>query len=153
MLSKLSDRKLHLYLEMARAAANFSKDRSTKVGAIILTPDYGFSMGYNGFPRGINDDVDERHERPEKYQWVSHAEMNSITNAARAGLRLKGSTLFCTKFPCTECCKALIQAGIETVVTVPETDPNWMEQIKTTCIMFEEAGVTIVLLEEIRDGE
>lgn len=132
---------------MAKAAAEFSKDRSTKVGSIIVTPDDGFSMGYNGFPRGINDDIEERHERPEKYRWVCHAELNAITNAARAGLKLKGAILFCTKFPCTECAKAIVQAGIIHLVSMPESDPKWLEQQELTLLILKEAGVTWEVLD------
>lgn len=135
-------------MDMARAAAEFSKDRSTKVGTIILTPDDGFSMGYNGFPRGVNDDVEERHERPAKYTWSEHGERNAIYNAARAGLRLNGSILFCTKFPCTECARAIIQAGIKEIVSYAETDPRWIDQFSTTITMLGEAKVAVCLLKE-----
>ena len=79
-----------LYLGRAmNFARNFSKDRSTKAGAMFLQPEkYGvLAKGYNGLPRGCNDDVPERHERPLKYSYFEHAERNAVYNAVRAVLR------------------------------------------------------------------
>ena len=65
--------------------AEWSKDRSTKVGCVVIGPDREVrSMGYNGFPRGINDEIERRHARPDKY--TEHAERNAIYNAARVGV-------------------------------------------------------------------
>jgi len=60
-----------------------SKDKNTQIGAVIVGEDNEVvSTGYNSFPRGIDDDVPERQERPEKYHWFEHAERNAIYNAA-----------------------------------------------------------------------
>ena len=75
--------------------AQWSKDHSTKVGAVIVKDGVILTTGYNGFPRGCNDDLEERHERPEKYQWVIHAETNSIINAARQGVSTLDAELCC----------------------------------------------------------
>ena len=71
------------------------------------------STGYNSFPRGIDDNVAERQERPEKYFWFEHAERNAIYNAARIGVSTKGCTMFLTcDIPCADCARGIINAGI-----------------------------------------
>ena len=70
------------FFDIVNVVKEKSKDRSTKVGAIIVGPDQGVrSTGFNGFPRGVNDNVDARHERPAKYLYTEHAERNAIYNA------------------------------------------------------------------------
>ena len=99
------------FFELLEVVRNKSKDRSTKVGAIIVGPDNEIrSTGFNGFPRKINDDIDERHERPDKYLWTEHAERNAIYNAVRMGVPLKGCTLYVYGFPCSDCARVIIQA-------------------------------------------
>jgi len=71
--------------------AQWSKDRSSRVGAVIVKDREIVTTGFNGLPRGCNDDNEARHERPEKYSWFIHAEPNAIINAARQGK----STLGC----------------------------------------------------------
>jgi len=67
------------FMNLARHISEWSKDRSTKVGVVIVGPENEVrALGYNGFPRGIDDDAPDRHERPEKYLWVEHAERNAI---------------------------------------------------------------------------
>ena len=71
-----------------------SKDNNTQIGAVIVGKDNEIlSTGYNSFPRGINDLIPSRQERPEKYYWFEHAERNAIYNAARIGVSTKGSTM------------------------------------------------------------
>jgi dCMP deaminase len=104
---------------MAERLSQESKDRSTKVGAVIVRDGVLLTSGWNGFPRKINDDIDERHERPTKYSWVIHAEMNAILNHARVGgTSLEGSTLYLNYRPgvCSNCMGALIQVGVIAVV-------------------------------------
>ena len=107
-------------LQMAMLASSRSKDPSTKVGAIIVGPDREIrSTGYNGFPRKVKD-LKERWERPEKYNWVVHAELNAILNAARIGVSVRNCTLYqpYDALPCaTHCMPAIIQAGIGIIVT------------------------------------
>ena len=67
---------------MANLVAKKSKDQSTQIGAVIVGIDNEIrSTGYNSFPSGINDDLQERQERPEKYYWIEHAERNALYNA------------------------------------------------------------------------
>jgi len=106
------------FLRMAEYVSTRSKDRSTKVGVVIVGPDHEvISMGYNGMPRGVNDDVESRHERPSKYMWFEHGERNAIFNAARVGVTTRGTTMYLNcGWPCADCARAIIQTGITRVV-------------------------------------
>jgi dCMP deaminase len=108
------------FMSLAVTVSAASKDRSTKVGCVVVGPDNEIrSTGFNGFPRGVNDNAPERHERPAKYLWTEHAERNAIYNAARMGTALKHCRLYCTFAPCMDCARAIVQAGICEVITPP----------------------------------
>ncbi|NJO01152.1 MAG: dCMP deaminase family protein [Bacteroidia bacterium] len=151
----MSIEKAYKYMELAYARARFSKDTSTKVGAIIVGP-HGEdrSSGYNGSPRGCSADEgkDRRGtERPEKYFWFSHAELNAITNAARVGTPLDNCTIFVTHPPCMDCARAIVQAGIKEVFTINQGDEfyfRWCEHIDRTKKLFEECEVKYIILKE-----
>lgn len=139
------------YLEIAYAVAKLSKDESTKVGALILGPSQEVrSLGYNGAPRGCAADEDARgRERPEKYFWFSHAELNAISNAARVGTPLLGSSIVVTHFPCMDCARAIVQSGIVAVyVPTPsvEFERRWYEHIKRALALFFETKVEVIWL-------
>lgn len=144
------------FMTMARHAATRSKDRSTKVGCVLVGPDNEVvSAGYNSFPRGINDDVPERYERPEKYKWTEHAERNAIYNAARVGVATKGARAYLPWFPCMDCARALVQAGItEIVCHEPDlSTPTWGDDFKRALVLFDEAGVRVrYVCEEVADA-
>lgn len=134
------------FIQMSQLVASKSKDRSTKVGCVIVGPDNEVrSTGYNGFPRGIDDKIEARHERPVKYQWTEHAERNAIYNAARAGISTGGCRIFLQWFPCVDCARAIIQSGICEVVALPVdlANPRWVESFQTSREMLEEAGVIL----------
>lgn len=128
------------YLAVAKQMAQLSKDRSTKVGAVIVDRDrIPRSMGYNGFPRGIDDTIEERHDRPAKYLWTEHAERNAIYNFARP--YFKGTVLYSTHPPCADCARAIVQVGISEVRVVGTLDNRWNESTQVAALMFEEAGI------------
>ena len=135
----------HRMLGLAQHIAQWSPDPSTKVGCVITGPNNEIrSTGYNGLPRGIPNRPDLL-MRPGKYLWIAHAEINAITNAARNGVSLEGCTLYCTLAPCSDCAKAIIQAGIVQVIT-PDYDPKILSEamrptILTAETMLEDAGV------------
>lgn len=134
------------FLDLARHVSTRSKDRSTKVGCVLVGPDNEIrSTGYNSFPRGINDDAPERHERPEKYLWTEHAERNAIYNAARVGTPLKGCRAYLPWFPCMDCARALVQVGcVEVVAVKPDlSNPKWGTDFQRAAVLFEEAGVSV----------
>lgn len=140
------------FLEVARLVASWSKDRSTKVGAVIVGPYNDIrTVGYNGFPRGIDDEVEARHERPAKYKWTEHAERNAIYNAVLNHTSLEGCTMYLTWYPCADCARAIIQSGIPRLVCGKGPDnsnPVFIEDFKVTEPMLREAGITVILPEE-----
>jgi dCMP deaminase len=125
-----------------------SKDRYTQIGAVVVGSDNQIvSTGYNSFPRGIDDTIDERQERPEKYYWFEHAERNSLYNAALIGVSTKGCTMYLTcGIPCSDCARGIINSGIKKIVCerVGGAVGNlWDEHAKRSIEMFNEAGVKI----------
>lgn len=153
----LSIEKARKFLDVAGVIAIvFSKDKSTKVGALITTKDGSpLSWGYNGLVRGVNDEVDARHIRPEKYLWAEHAERNAVYNASRAGISLKDSRMFITHLtPCPDCVRAIIQAGVseiyveESAFKLGGAAERWLTNWETSKEMLNEAGVTITVVPE-----
>lgn len=138
------------FIDMAKHVSTLSRDPNSKVGAVIVGPDREVrSTGYNDFPRGIQDDVIERRERPEKYIWTEHAERNAIYNAARHGASLKGCTLYMTGWPltCADCARGVIQAGIVEVVVEAESFLNRdVEKHINAELMLFEAGVKVRII-------
>ena len=144
----ISREKAIKYYKLARYQAElFSKDPATKVAAIILAHESFqiLSTGFNGICRKIQE-TPERWTRPEKYRWVCHAEVNAIANAARSGVKVENSICVVTLFPCIECCKTLIQAGIDTVIS---EEPNYEDNkwdFSLSKAMMMEAGISIIEL-------
>ena len=147
-------RKTLAYLAEAKAAASKSKDRSTKVGAVAIDTDHNLRVsGRNGFPRRINDETEERHERPAKYRWTAHAEENCFNQAARMGVSLLGCMLLVTSLhPCTTCSRGIIQTGISTVYApLTNTNKAWDGESAVAMEMLKEAGIVIYYYEEIEE--
>ena len=139
------------YIKLAKYNAElFSKDKHTKVGAIIMANDFSqiLATGINGFPRTMNDNIEERWERPVKYKYVCHAEANAIANAAMTGTAIKNSVMAVTKFPCSSCAKMIIQSGIKKIYTiVPNYESEvWGEDVKISEEMFNEVGIDVLKL-------
>lgn len=138
------------FLLLALHVADWSKDRSRKVGCVIVGPRNEVrATGYNGFPRGVRDDIDCRHDRPEKYLWTEHAERNAIYNAAAGGVPLAGCKIYIPWYPCMDCARAIVQAGLmELVGFEPDwQDPKWSAHFLLTRELFEEAGVVVRLID------
>jgi len=132
------------YLELARQVASWSKDPSTKVGAVAVgSKGQVLSQGYNGFPRGVEDSKNRLESRDEKYKYVVHAEMNCVFNASYNGVSLDGSTMYVYGLPiCHECAKGIIQCGVTRVVMPYQNVPEkWATSWKISTEMFKEAGV------------
>jgi dCMP deaminase len=132
------------FVELAILVAGWSKDTSTRIGAVIVGADRAVrSLGYNGFPRGVDDSIQARYERPLKYLWTVHAEENAILNAVRNGVSLDGCIIYLNGFPCTPCARAIVQCGIRTLVGFKPnfSDPTYGEEYKQTIEMFQEAGI------------
>jgi len=141
------------FLNIAETVKEKSKDKRTKIGAVIVGKDNEIvSTGYNSFPRGINDDVEGRQVRPEKYYWFEHAERNAIYNAARIGVSLRDTTMYLTcGVPCSDCARGIISSGIKRIYCKTEDTTrnrqHWDEHAMRSRQMFEESGVEVIFYE------
>lgn len=135
---------------MAHNIASWSKDESTKVGAVITTPTGApVSWGFNGMPVGIDDTIPGRHARPAKYKWMCHAERNAMDLAPSGSVA--GCIMFVTFSPCTNCAQSIIQRKIKTVVidaahTVDKAPERWQEDMTVALEMMKEAGVEVIAM-------
>ena len=133
------------FFELAKVVASWSKDPSTKVGAVIVKNKRIISVGYNGFAQGVNDTMDRYTDRPKKYPRVIHAEKNAILFADR--LQMVGSTLYSTTEPCAQCAAYIIQAQIKKVVAFTASPDIWLRCKDDFLIArndLEEAGLELV---------
>lgn len=134
------------FLRLALHISEWSKDPTTRVGCVIVGPSNEVrSIGFNGFPRGVNDDDSSRYARPAKYMWTEHAERNAIYNAARIGVALENCRMYLPWFPCGDCARAIIQSGIVELIAVePELDhPKWGNDFRAAKVLLEEGGVKV----------
>jgi len=141
---------------LAHHLATWSIEKGRRVGAVIVGPDNEIrSTGFNGLPRGVRDDLEERHSRitGAKYIWSCHAEQNAIFNAARVGVALKGCTIYVPWFPCVECTKAIIQCGITELVAYAPDRPNsnWAEDFTISGQMLKEANIEVRLIPRLAE--
>lgn len=133
------------FLSLAEHIAQWSKDPSTQVGAVIVDPCRRIiSTGYNGLPQGVDDTDNRLHTREIKYEMIVHGEINAILFAKQD---LLGSTLYTWPFmPCSRCAGIVIQSGIKTVVAPLNDSPRWKDSFQLSQTMFAEAGVRLILL-------
>ena len=139
------------FMSVALLASMRSKDPNTQVGACIVGEDKRIiSTGYNGFPCGCSDDEFpwDREGEETKYPYVVHAELNAILNAG--GRNISGSKLYVALFPCNECAKAIIQAGIKTVVYLSDKYDG-TPSVLASKRMLRAAGVELVKFEPETD--
>lgn len=131
------------FLGLAAEVASWSKDPSTKVGAIIVRSDKTVAaLGYNGFARGMADHAALYEDREKKLARVVHAEENAILSAAE---RLHGHTLYCTLLPCSHCALLIVQSGIKCVVAPTPSEAHearWGAAFDLTRSILREANVT-----------
>lgn len=141
------------FMGVAKLSGLRSKDPNTQVGCCIVSTDHKIlSMGYNGLPRGCSDESfpwarEAEDDLLTKYPFVVHSELNAILNFR--GGSLEGSTLYVSLFPCNECAKAIIQAGIKKVIYGENKYPDSMA-VRASKRMFEAAGV---VLEQYKPGQ
>jgi dCMP deaminase len=131
------------FLELASFISNWSKDPSTKVGAVIVDCNRRIiSTGYNGFPIGVSDDQERLENRDFKYKAILHAEENAIMFAKKD---LSRCSLYVSSLPpCSHCASLIIQSGIKNVYTWEQEIPErWQESINITKTMFKESGVSL----------
>jgi len=156
------------FVGLAHTVAQWSKDPSVKVGAVIVNPKNRavVSLGFNGFPRNVADNLTangSRYERPVKYIYTEHAERNAIYNAARLGHSTEGCTLYLNWAPdnvCADCARAIIQAGISVVygsttqMRMSSAAPgSWHEGTVLAAAMLREAGVIATVVQGTKVGK
>ena len=135
------------FMDMAHLVATWSKDPSSKVGAVIVDANRRIiSTGYNGLAIGVEDSIERLTNRDIKYKIILHAEENAIMFAKRD---LSGCSLYVTTLPpCAHCASLIIQSGIKTVYACKSDIPErWKESYDLTTAMFNEAGVKLVFLD------
>lgn len=140
------------FIGLARHVAGWSKDPSTKTGAVIVDQDKRVvSVGYNGFPKGMHDHAERYEDREFKYAHIVHCERNAMLFAQRS---LKGCTLYTWPFmSCGACAAMVVQSGITRAVAPYSDNPRWQADFARTERIFSEAGVQLDLEGEERDSE
>jgi len=130
------------YLTLAKLVASWSKDPSTKCGAVIVNPNNEIvSIGFNGFPKSVIDSEERLNNRQTKLQMMVHAERNALIFAKQD---LHKCTIYTyPMMACSECAAMIIQAGISRHVSMITTNKNWKESFVLASQMFDEAGVNV----------
>tara|TARA_A100001011_G_scaffold371825_1_gene429586 strand:+ start:350 stop:799 length:450 start_codon:yes stop_codon:yes gene_type:complete len=131
-------------MQLAEQISGWSKDPTSKIGAVTVgNKGQVLAQGYNGFPRGMDDNELYYANRAIKYNRIVHAEMNAIFNASYNGVSLNDSTMYVYGLPtCSNCALGVIQVGVKKVVMPKQDIPErWQDSWNLTKSMFEEAGV------------
>lgn len=135
------------YMKLAEHVAQWSKDISTKVGAVVVGQDRReIALGYNGFPAGIADSAERLADREVKYRLTQHAERNVLDNAR---FDLRGATLAVTLHPCSSCAKSIVSKRIRFVVCpgLPDAE-RWVQEARWGAEILREAGVDLVYMSD-----
>lgn len=137
------------FLDLAKLVSTWSKDPSTKVGAVITDANNRIvSIGYNGFPQGVIDDS-RLDDRETKYKMIVHGEMNAILFANKS---LDNCTLYTYPFmPCPRCSAMIIQTGIKRVVSYKNTISRWEDEFTLSRSLFNEAKIEYYEYEKTTD--
>jgi len=132
---------------MAKLVSTWSKDESTKVGAVIVDSDNTvISVGFNGLPRRIQDTDQRLNNRDVKLKMIIHAEINAIITAKRP---LNNTTIYTYPFmSCSQCAGLIIQSGICRHISYKTDNERWKDSFDLALEMFDEARVIVNLLEE-----
>lgn len=132
------------YLALASNIAEWSKDPSSKIGAIAVgSKGQVLAQGYNGFPRGMVDSPTLYEQKEEKYARIVHAEMNMIYNASFNGVCLNESVVYVSGLPtCSDCAKGLIQVGVSELIMPKQPIPDkWYDSWQKSKAYYKEAGL------------
>ena len=133
------------FCNLAKYISEWSKDPNAKVGTVILSRAGGdISVGYNGFPMGVEDSAERLQDQDQKLELIVHAEQNALI---AAGSRAYGSSIYVWGKPvCAKCAGSIIQAGIKRVVALapnPDGDSKWDKSGQLAEQMFKEAGIKV----------
>lgn len=142
------------FLRIAREVSLWSRDPSHRIGAVAVQDKRIVATGYNGFPRGVEDNDWRWRTKELKYRYVVHGEMNCIYNAAHNGISLQGATMYVYGLPvCNECAKGIVQAGISKIIGAADLSEGipqrWYESYKKTVAMLDEVGVQFTLTDQL----
>ena len=134
------------FIELARFVAQWSKDPSTKTGAVIVDPKRRvISVGYNGMAQGVEDTAERLENREIKYKIIVHCERNALLFASKS---VEGCTLYTWPFmSCSTCAAMVIQAGITRCVAPFSDNERWVAEFELSKQMFKEAEVQVDLLD------
>ena len=147
----MSEKWDYRFMNLALHVADWSKDPSTKVGAVITRGRHVIGMGYNGFPKGTIDDEEIYLDRPVKYRRVVHAEVNALIQAGKVVSSITDPlTMYSTLCPCSTCTGIAINSGIRSFVTMKPTDDEmnrWGDSFLESISMIQEAEIQITYLD------
>ena len=131
-------------MPQALRASTLSPNRIRKVGAVLLLKDGTEISACNNFPLGVRN-IEERHAGDGRLVWMEHAERLAIFEAARVGAATLGSHMTSTFFPCIDCARAIVAAGIEFLDTPAPAfdDPVWGSSFERSQVILQEGGVEI----------
>ena len=135
------------FFDLCREAGESSTDPDTRVGCVVIKRAAVLVRGCDTSPWSA-DPKGERSVRPDKYAWIEHAERNAIYSAARTGIALAGASIYVELMPCTDCARAIIQAGIIEVIIAEERmvryqSDKYSDQHALAELMLREAGVSV----------
>ncbi len=137
-------------MEMALRASSLSPNRVRRVGAILVARDGTEIAACNTFPGGVRD-LEERHQGDGRFVWMEHAERHAIFEAARRGVATAGAHLTTTFFPCIDCARAIVDAGVACLdAPAPDfDDPVWGGSFERSQTILTEGGVEIRIVEAV----
>jgi len=141
-------------MAVALLSGQRSKDPNTQVGACVVNPQNKVvGVGYNGFPWGCSDDKlpwsREGEYLDTKYPYVCHAELNAVLNSITYDL--KGCRIYVALFPCNECTKVIVQAGIKEIIYLSDKYKN-TDSVRASKVILNQAEVTYRRFEPLRES-
>jgi dCMP deaminase len=138
------------FLGMAQWVSTWSKDPSTKVGAVITDGNKKvISLGYNGLPQWVEDSPEILNNREEKYKYIIHAEVNAILQADR-GEYFSGTIYTYPFLTCPQCSAMIIQAGIMRVVSYKCVDERWIPRIEDSKRLLTMADIEVIEYSQLK---
>lgn len=137
-------------MQTALRAASDSPNRVRQVGAVLVANDGAEISACNTFPTGVRD-IDERHAGDGRFVWMEHAERRAIFEAARRGVATAGAHITSTFFPCIDCARAIVGAGIICLDTPAPAfdDPVWGASFERSQVILQEGGVDIRIIDPV----
>lgn len=143
----ISEKWCRRFLELAENVSQWSKDPSTKCGAVLVRPDKSIaSTGFNGLPPNIQDEDKYLIDRELKYKVIRHAEENCISFCRDQSL--EGYAMFVYPFqPCSNCMSEIASNGIARVVTYVDRNPRWKESFEIGRMIASDCGIELTFME------